>query len=328
MSFPGKWASFWLSAIAVLAVFSGEQAFAEPGGRSVTLDDAQKAYEAGDFRVSLIYCNYLLAGHPSALAHYYRANALVKLGQVSEAKTEYEQARHLSQDDYLRRCCDAALATFELADGTAVSHYKRANALFKVGDSAGARAEYESALLSTKDPLLQKYCFSALAAIPASVDDNTAGSINVVSAPSAVPKAAEEKAVVTHRISLEAHDLGRVIVNSNWWSAYNEALGRADELTSTSESLQTQLAGRRAGGIHLLEQGTDLFVRNYASNQTIYPAHAWIGDAASYDQGQFTTPLEATPQSLDEVVSPGSRGSGRLNSRSRVFGKILYLQPQ
>jgi hypothetical protein len=330
MRFSGTLALGWRLALAVVTVVSCELGPAQATDQSVTLADANRAYAAGDFRMSLKYCNFVLAEDPSPLAHYCRANALVKLGYVSEAKTEYTQAMQLAKDDHLRRYCEAALAAFRSADGTARSHYERANALLKKGDGEGAKAEYERTLLSTKDPVLQKYCFSALTAIQVSADDNNnnAGSINVLSAPAAVRRIAAEREAVTERISSEARDLSRVIRQSEYWHFYGEVGQRTDALTSSSEGLQTQIGARSTGSVHLLQHGTDLYVRNYAVDQTVNPAHAWVSDAASYEKGQFTIPLEATPELLDNVVLAGSQRSGRRGSQSNVFGKLLCSPTQ
>ena len=317
--------------------------------QSVSLTEANRAYAAGDYRRSLMYCNFVLAEAPSPLAHYCRANTLVKLGYVAEAKTEYESAMQLAKDDPLRRCCETALAAFK-SDGTPRAHYERANALMKSGDNAGAKAEYERTLLSTSDPVLQKYCFSALTAIQAAaINDDVAGTSGVLSAPNAVrlialqraaannedvvgtsgvlsaPNAlrliAQQRAAVAERISAQASELDHVITKSEYWRFHGDSV--TDALKSSSDGLQTQIGSRSTGGVHLLEQGTDLFVRSYAVDQTVNPAHAWISDAATYEKGRFTTPLEATPESLDDILSAASGAKGHRSSRANVFGKIL-----
>jgi tetratricopeptide (TPR) repeat protein len=391
MCFPDRLAPGLRLSITIVAVFCSQLLSAEASGRTVTLDDANRVYAAGDFRMSLMYCNLILAKHPSPMAHYCRANALVKLSEFSEAKKEYAKAIELSSDERLRHCCEAALATFAIADGTSLSHYQRANALARIGDGEGAKAEYEWSLRSTKDPLLQKYCRMGLAVSECSKreDDPAAQIMNADNSPTTVPNVNAEKSAVAQRISSQVDKLNQLIVNNNKfisdsntrvahqiaeqmrWKAEADATAmtstggrqpsmmvsrqleevrlqgresanryesqtrrsaeeaeqlvqrRTDALNTSAEALQVQLASKSTGGVHLIERGTDLFIRNYALDQTVNPAHAYIGDAASQDKGKFIVPLEATPGSLDNVLYIGSVRNGRRASRADVFGKLL-----
>jgi tetratricopeptide (TPR) repeat protein len=307
----------WCLIIAISAFAFSQNASVQAFDQSVTLDDANRAYAAGDFRGSIRCCNFVLAEGPSPMAHYCRANALVKMGQFSDAKYEYEQALESNKDEQLRRSCEAALATFKIADGSSLSHYIRANALMKIGDGDGAQEEYERALNSTSDPTLQRYCHLALAVFRTSAKAHSAGSIKVVYASA---REVVDKSAVARRIVSQSDNLQWSIMMGPFDNLRSR---RLDEVNSVSESLQNQLAAGSTGGIHLIEHGTDLFVRCYALDQTLNPAHAWISDRAVCEKGNFTTPLEATPESLDAVLSVGSVQNGHRSSRANVFGKLL-----
>jgi hypothetical protein len=87
MCFPDRLAPGWRSTVAIaMVVLCGQLLSAQSSERTVNLDDANRVYAAGDFRMSLMYCNFILAKHPSPMAHYCRANALAMLKEFSEAK--------------------------------------------------------------------------------------------------------------------------------------------------------------------------------------------------------------------------------------------------
>ncbi len=145
----------------ICACFQMQASFAS----SITLDDANAAFAVGDFQSSIRYCNFLLATRPTPMVHFCRAKALVQFGSLEEAKHEYQIiVGSTAEDDKLKLSSEAALAMFDTADGTPLSHYKLANALVKIGEGDEAKSEYEWVLRNAKDPILQKYCRAALAA--------------------------------------------------------------------------------------------------------------------------------------------------------------------
>jgi tetratricopeptide (TPR) repeat protein len=367
----------------VLSICAATPAFAQ----TYSVSDAVRAYNAGNYRGTIAVCDVVLAKHSLAMAHYYRANALMKMGHGEAAKAEYQITSKLTEDVLLQRYCEAALAEFEAGQDTPISHYYRAHALIKIGCVESAKAEYERTLKTTRDAKLQRYCKQALAAYAVAEQRQASGNVAVSEDDSdSVP---EEKSatvrlidnqVARFRADIErqetaglqagiafakqraneilqkasaevdtmmgAHGKGGSMVYTgeqisavrreaktladtylNWAKrAPEQASERVNQRTSlvqeSADGLQQQLKGG-SGGAHLIEQGTSLFVRNYQSETTLNPAHAWISDSADQNKGEFITPLEATPHSLEYVTHAAVRVDKHHHAKSDIYGKLL-----
>ena len=75
-----------------------------------TLDTLKQIYDAGDYQVVEKMAAEVIAGEPqNALAHYYLASALAKLGKTSEARAEYTKCLGLGRGTMVAKNAAVAL---------------------------------------------------------------------------------------------------------------------------------------------------------------------------------------------------------------------------
>ena len=319
----------------VLCHFIEQAAFMPAFSRTVTKEDAIQAYTSGNYRLSFVYCNALLKSSETATAHYLRANALIKLGYVDEAKRDYEKAISLTADNNLRHLCDAAVTAFHAPADPSRTQQRSGDTVESSGDS-----DAQSEKLSPAAKMINEQADKSRQIIERQGEDerksaNFAKSweedirqratANALAAPytrQIVTFSQEEidgirTASLLHKQTLRTAD-----------DALNLSTKRSIETREVAENLQSQLQSTSASGIRLTEPGTNLYVRNYQSRPTIAqpaikPANVWISDRAQAQEGKFEAPLEATPQTIEEADFISSHGSRSEGSRADVFGKLL-----
>ncbi len=135
----------------------------------------------------------------------------------------------------------------------------------------------------------------------------------------------EEIDAVVNKGLDDAQDfIGRARQSANEAQAFAER--KAYETQTSAANLQTQLKAGPNSAVHLLEDGTNLFVRNYASmpgESNITPAQASVSDYGRPETASFPVPLKATPKSLEAALHSSATQGSEQGTTTDVFGKVL-----
>lgn len=130
-----------LSSVALLAISLWAHLPANAAvNTSPELQQGIASYNVADHPKAVSHLNAHLSKNPSdAVAHYYLANSLLKLGQTENAMSEYRKAFESSKDPTLRKYCLQAIQ--HASDASATS----ANATQSTRTSAGSKPDSEVA---------------------------------------------------------------------------------------------------------------------------------------------------------------------------------------
>jgi hypothetical protein len=319
-------------ALMTITVFS----MAAPAWCQAT-DNMLQDYKAGNYVQLLADCDKVLAKDPNnAAVHYYRATAWAKMGVGIQAETEYKTALKLTHDPHLQQYCQTALATYQNPANS------QASAAPLNGAPAGRAVPPGNAQTSPGSLIEQQADSLSLAALDQA--GTAHATFNQVSQQANAMKMQADatannmanqysydrngrKYPVYTQAQIDAarqqgYDNAADLVTRSKIqtdAAYETAKLKAFETQASAAALRRQLQSGPKGSVHLLEPGTNFFVRNYATDPTppnINPAHAHIGDDAA---------LAATQKSLQEISHPGSRGvaKGQSSATTEVEGKLL-----
>ncbi len=113
-----KYQTLQMAFLTVVAVSDMNSALAaSTADESANFKVGKASYASGDIKGALHYLDLELAKNPNnAVAHYYKAGALVKLNQVDEAKLEYKRAYSLQPEGALAKFCQTAIGQLQAAE--------------------------------------------------------------------------------------------------------------------------------------------------------------------------------------------------------------------
>ena len=301
---------------------------------SQSLNLIQQDYNKGNYGGALADSEKLSpADANNALIHYLRANSWAKLGHGIEAQQEYQLVLKLSTDSRLKGYCQAALDTYKRVDGQKSLPFIQATnplppppgtplieqqadslSLAALGQADSAQKAYTSAV-QTADSMRKSADQQAQSMASARTYDRYGNSY---------PRYTQEQIDITKQ---QAYDSAADYL----WRAKHQsesltelATKKAYELQSSAASLESQLQSAPGAGVRLLPEGTNLFVRNYASlpgSSSINPAQAYVPD----DPG-----LAAAQDSLKVSLHPatGGQAKGKSSVKTEVVGKLLKSSSQ
>lgn len=278
--------------LAVLAFFAS----AMPAGAvTASYNDGVSLYQAAKYHQAALSLAKATGAEPSnALAHYYFANALVHLGAHDEAAKEYRTSLLLEPYGTVSAFCRAALKGYHVTlPSKQDTISKRDSSL--IPDTAGSTIPLAQSLSTMRQQIARE---KARGEAEAASNGNVATSRTKVDFD-------KVEAVVQERIAALHADNTRPTFGNpyqdNMYLARREAeirkeakeeqelirreagetaaryKHRADErqkvLDDTAHSLETQMKENHSkGGVRLVSQGTDLYVRSYVSVPSRHPA--------------------------------------------------------
>jgi hypothetical protein len=300
------------------------------------IDNVLQDYKAGNYTQLLSDCDKVLVKEPNnAVVHYYRATAWAKMGMGSQAEAEYKTALILTRDPHLQQYCQTALSSYQNpGSGQASAALSRAqpsptmlpgnattspaSLIEQQADSLSLAALDQAGAAHATFNQVQQQADAMKKQADANAN-NMARQVSYDRQGRAYPVYTQEQITAARQQAYDnaADLLTRSKIQTD--TAYESAKLKAYETQASAAALRSQLQAGPKGGVHLLEKGTNFFVRNYATDpapSSINPAQAHVGDDPA---------LAATQKTLQEITHPGSRGiaKGQSTATTEVQGKLL-----
>jgi len=320
-------------------------------------DDGIKEYAAGNFKQAVLLLNRAVGAEPAnAMAHYYLANALVHMDEHEEAIVEYRMCLALDPNGAVSDYCKQALTSYHrnlpttaeakemrdtvsgasrknsFADAPAQMAYRAPAAASPADRSLNIIRKQVQTEKKKDERLAETDASDALTTAQRQVESIRANAENRIRRLYAEPRTLRQQSpfaqmdldATAQKIRDQAKEEEEMVLRQARAKADRcRQVGelRRTALDQVADDLENQLSDDgKYSGVRMVPEGTNLYVRSYASTPTVRPlpdAHGAV--ARIYAQHSGDSAAESDSASADKL-----RTSTTSTTTTRfVHGKIL-----
>jgi tetratricopeptide (TPR) repeat protein len=346
----------WMVRKALLVAAVGAL-LAPPATSAAVYDDGVKEYEAGNYKKAVQLLNRAVGAEPArAMAHYYLANALVHIDEHEEAIVEYRMCLALDPSGAVSDYCKRALKSYHRKDPTAAEAKELRDTASGASQKAasppgGAKVAYRAPSAASPadrsltlirkqvqtekkkdETLAETDAADALTTAQRQVEQIRANAETRIQRLYAAPRTLRQQSpfaqidldAAAQKIREEAKEEEEFVLRQGRQKADRcRQVGemRRTALDQVADDLENQLSDDgKYSGVRMVPEGTNLYVRSYASTPTVRPlpdAHGAVARIYAQHSGDGAT--DGDSASADKLPS-----STTITTTTRtVHGKIL-----